>query len=93
MQEDKWEPIRIATDDPQVQLLNKLGERKRKELKEKEKMKVNYLVIFRLYFMYEANDTWRLVFRMLRLKHHHPWIIVLLMNLCHLSMEKMKVIP
>lgn len=36
-EEDKWKPITIGTNDPQVRLLNILAERKRKELKEKLK--------------------------------------------------------
>ncbi|KAK1418681.1 hypothetical protein QVD17_27827 [Tagetes erecta] len=38
-EEDQWQPITIATDDPQVRLLNKLGERKRRELEQKKKFK------------------------------------------------------
>ncbi|KAI3703194.1 hypothetical protein L1987_73097 [Smallanthus sonchifolius] len=38
-EEDQWKPITVATDDPQVRLLNKLGERKQQELGRKDKLK------------------------------------------------------
>ena len=44
MQEDKWTPIQINTDNQEVRLFNKLCTRKRKEIKQKEKMKVSCLV-------------------------------------------------
>lgn len=44
-QEEKLEPLRNATDDPRIRLLNRLYARKRKELKEREKLKVFWLLI------------------------------------------------
>ncbi|KAJ9139868.1 hypothetical protein P3X46_030563 [Hevea brasiliensis] len=38
-EEEKLEPLRNITDDPRIRLLNRLYARKRKELKEREKMK------------------------------------------------------
>ncbi|KAF2315599.1 hypothetical protein GH714_040113 [Hevea brasiliensis] len=38
-EEEKLEPLRNITDDPRIRLLNRLYARKRKELKEQEKMK------------------------------------------------------
>ncbi|KAK3037190.1 hypothetical protein RJ639_030083, partial [Escallonia herrerae] len=40
-EEEKLEPLRNMTDDPRIRLLNRLYARKRKELKEREKLKVN----------------------------------------------------
>lgn len=40
IQEEKLEPLRNITDDPRIRLLNRLYARKRKELKEREKLKV-----------------------------------------------------
>ncbi|XP_043696690.1 SKP1-like protein 21 isoform X3 [Telopea speciosissima] len=40
-EEEKLEPLRNTADDPRIRLLNRLYARKRKELKEKEKMKQN----------------------------------------------------
>lgn len=40
LQEEKLEPLKNITDDPRIRLLNRLYARKRKELKEKEKLKV-----------------------------------------------------
>ncbi|CAK9160922.1 unnamed protein product [Ilex paraguariensis] len=38
-EEEKLEPLRNMTDDPRIRLLNRLYARKRKELKDREKMK------------------------------------------------------
>nr|GEU95415.1 SKP1-like protein 21 isoform X2 [Tanacetum cinerariifolium] len=38
-EEEKLEPLKNITDDPRIRLLNRLYARKRKELKEKEKLK------------------------------------------------------
>ena len=38
-EEEKLEPLRNVTDDPRIRLLNRLYARKRKELKEKKKLK------------------------------------------------------
>ncbi|TMW95502.1 hypothetical protein EJD97_008740 [Solanum chilense] len=38
-EEEKLEPLRNMTDDPRIRLLNRLYARKRKELKEREKLK------------------------------------------------------
>lgn len=39
-QEEKLEPIKNTLDDPRIRLLNRLYARKRKELKERERLKV-----------------------------------------------------
>lgn len=39
-QEEKLEPIKNTMDDPRIRLLNRLYARKRKELKERERLKV-----------------------------------------------------
>lgn len=39
-QEEKLEPLKNTTDDPRIRLLNRLYAKKRKELKEKKKLKV-----------------------------------------------------
>jgi hypothetical protein len=49
LQEEKLEPLRNITDDPRIRLLNRLYARKRKELKEREKLKVptfTYSLVF-----------------------------------------------
>ncbi|KAM7261175.1 hypothetical protein ACFE04_026650 [Oxalis oulophora] len=38
-EEEKLEPLRIGTDDPRIRLLNRLYAKKRKELKERDKLK------------------------------------------------------
>lgn len=45
MQEEKLEPLKNTSDDPRIRLLNRLYARKRKELKEREKLKVNLAMI------------------------------------------------
>lgn len=40
MQEEKLEPLKNTMDDPRIRLLNRLYAKKRKELKEREKLKV-----------------------------------------------------
>lgn len=40
IQEEKLEPIKNTMDDPRIRLLNRLYARKRKELKERERLKV-----------------------------------------------------
>lgn len=50
-QEEKLEPLRNITDDPRIRLLNRLYARKRRELREREQIKV-------LNFIYLL---WRLV--------------------------------
>ncbi|GAV79314.1 Skp1 domain-containing protein/Skp1_POZ domain-containing protein [Cephalotus follicularis] len=40
-EEEKLEPLRNITDDPRIRLLNRLYARKRKELKEREKLKIS----------------------------------------------------
>jgi hypothetical protein len=40
VQEEKLEPIKNTIDDPRIRLLNRLYARKRKELKERDRMKV-----------------------------------------------------
>lgn len=40
IQEEKLEPLRNPTDDPKIRLMNRLFARKRKELKERERLKV-----------------------------------------------------
>lgn len=39
-QEEKLEPLRNITDDPRIRLLNRLYARKRRELREREQLKV-----------------------------------------------------
>ena len=39
-QEEKLEPLKNTTDDPRIRLLNRLYAKKRKELKERQKLKV-----------------------------------------------------
>ncbi|XP_031275826.1 SKP1-like protein 21 isoform X2 [Pistacia vera] len=39
-EEEKLEPLKNTTDDPRIRLLNRLYAKKRKELKEKEKLKI-----------------------------------------------------
>ncbi|PPD94305.1 hypothetical protein GOBAR_DD08677 [Gossypium barbadense] len=43
-EEEKLEPLKNATDDPRIRLLNRLYAKKRKELKEREKLKVTGLL-------------------------------------------------
>lgn len=45
IQEEKLEPLKNVTDDPRIRLLNRLYARKRKELKEREKLKVTRAVM------------------------------------------------
>lgn len=45
-QEEKLEPIKNTMDDPRIRLLNRLYARKRKELQERERLKVILEVIF-----------------------------------------------
>jgi S-phase kinase-associated protein 1 len=40
VQEEKLEPLRNITDDLRIRLLNRLYAKKRKELKERERIKV-----------------------------------------------------
>jgi S-phase kinase-associated protein 1 len=47
LQEEKLEPLKNATDDPRIRLLNRLYAKKRKELQEKEKQKVQYYFVKR----------------------------------------------
>lgn len=42
-QEEKLEPLKNANDDPRIRLLNRLYAKKRKELKERQKLKVGTL--------------------------------------------------
>jgi len=39
-QEEKLGPLKNTTDDPRIRLLNRLYAKKRKELKERQKLKV-----------------------------------------------------
>ena len=48
IQEEKLEPLKNITDDPRIRLLNRLYARKRKELKERERLKV--IMKFSVYF-------------------------------------------
>lgn len=47
-QEEKLEPIKNTLDDPRIRLLNRLYARKRKELQERERLKV----ILKIYFLH-----------------------------------------
>ena len=40
MQEEKLEPLKNINDDPRIRLLNRLYAKKRKELQERQKLKV-----------------------------------------------------
>lgn len=40
IQEEKLEPLKNTTDDPRIRLLNRLYAKKRKELKERGRLKV-----------------------------------------------------
>lgn len=40
LQEEKLEPLKNTTDDPRIRLLNRLYAKKRKELRERERLKV-----------------------------------------------------
>lgn len=40
IQEEKLEPLKNTTDDPRIRLLNRLYAKKRKELRERERLKV-----------------------------------------------------
>lgn len=47
IQEEKLEPLKNTMDDPRIRLLNRLYARKRKELKERERLKVpNFIFCF-----------------------------------------------
>lgn len=51
IQEEKLEPLKNTMDDPRIRLLNRLYARKRKELKERERLKVPNVIfcsIFKL---------------------------------------------
>jgi S-phase kinase-associated protein 1 len=41
-QEEKLEPLKNINDDPTIRLLNRLYAKKRKELQERQKLKVFY---------------------------------------------------
>ncbi|CAN0884213.1 SKP1-like protein 21 [Linum grandiflorum] len=43
-EEEKLEPLKNTTDDPRIRLLNRLYAKKRKELKEREKQKVKFIL-------------------------------------------------
>lgn len=44
IQEEKLEPLKNTMDDPGIRLLNRLNAKKRKELKERERLKVRLSV-------------------------------------------------
>ncbi|KAH7557661.1 hypothetical protein JRO89_XS11G0198100 [Xanthoceras sorbifolium] len=48
-EEEKLEPLKNITDDPRIRLLNRLYARKRKELKEREKLKVVEVLLYFLF--------------------------------------------
>lgn len=52
LKEEKLEPLRNITDDPRIRLLNRLYARKRKELKERQKLKVFANFLFPSLLMY-----------------------------------------
>ena len=52
IQEEKLEPLKNITDDPRIRLLNRLYARKRKELKERERLKV-IMEVFCIFFSFQ----------------------------------------
>lgn len=62
IQEEKLEPLRNMTDDPRIRLLNRLYARKRKELKEREKLKVIRFssLLCRLYHWNIDDCVWKI---------------------------------
>ena len=94
-QEEKLEPLRNITDDPRIRLLNRLYARKRKELKEREKLKV---VMFTYYFSlygrceflfygkyeFEVHSKWLHVV----MEHWIPKPVYIYMCVCVLSLIK-----
>jgi hypothetical protein len=46
IQEEKLEPLKNTTDDPRIRLLNRLYAKKRKELKERGRLKVLQCSLF-----------------------------------------------
>lgn len=57
MQEEKLEPLQNRYDDPHVRRLNILYARKRKELQEKKKLKVNFTRIAILFVSNNCSYT------------------------------------
>lgn len=51
--EEKLEPLRNITDDPRIRLLNRLYAKKRKELKERQQLRV--IAFFPFYFIVSIN--------------------------------------
>jgi hypothetical protein len=50
IQEEKLEPLKNINDDPRIRLLNRLYAKKRKELQERQKLKVNMIKSKLLYY-------------------------------------------
>lgn len=59
IQEEKLEPLKNTTDDLRIRLLNRLYARKRKELKEREKLKVivHYMLLSIPYYLSACSFT------------------------------------
>lgn len=57
LQEEKLEPLKNTTDDPRIRLLNRLYAKKRKELKDREKLKVAVVFSFsvHLHLMFSSS--------------------------------------
>lgn len=97
-QEEKLEPLRNITDDPRIRLLNRLYARKRKELKERKKLKafpcilnVNILMtIFLLSSVLQISLNSFTCCRMLRLRRNQR-TSARLMIYFHLLMARMEV--
>ena len=59
MQEEKLEPLKNINDDPRIRLLNRLYAKKRKELQERQKLKV-ILIYFTCFACFDmlCNDVY-----------------------------------
>jgi hypothetical protein len=58
VQEEKLEPLKNTTDDPRIRLLNRLYAKKRKELKERGRLKVphrSFFILIILQYMLLSN--------------------------------------
>ena len=55
IQEEKLEPLKNTTDDPRIRLLNRLYAKKRKELKERERLKVPVLFLYFIILQYMSH--------------------------------------
>jgi hypothetical protein len=58
-QEEKLEPLKNINDDPRIRLLNRLYAKKRKELQERQKLKVIMIGFCMLCSTVFSNFTWQ----------------------------------